>query len=67
MWWEYIVAVVVLILAVAAFVSIVRFQTRNLSRKTNRTVDSMYDSYADSPRQQRRFARRRGGSWRDEE
>lgn len=67
MWWEYIVAVVVLILAGAGFVSIARFQTRNLSRKTNRTVDSMYGSYADSPRRQRRFAKRHGGSWRDEE
>ncbi len=66
MWWQYVIMAVVAIVVVYAFVSLTGFQTRRLTRKTDRTAQDMYDSYADSPGKQRRYARRRGGEWRDE-
>jgi len=66
MWWQYVIAAVVVILAVYGFISLVRFQTNRLTRRTDRTAQNMYDSYADSPRKQRRYARERGGEWRNE-
>jgi type II secretory pathway component PulL len=66
MWWQYVIMAVVAIVVVYAFVSLTGFQTRRLTGKTDRTAQDMYDSYADSPGKQRRYARRRGGEWRDE-
>ena len=54
MWWQYLIGAVVVIVAVYAFVSLTRFQTRGLTRKTDRTAEDMYDSYADPPRRQGR-------------
>ena len=67
MWWQYIVIVAVLILVVYCFLVIVGFRTRLLTRKTDRTAESMYSGYADSTRKQRKFAREHGGQWRDDE
>jgi hypothetical protein len=67
MWWEYIVAAVVLILAGYGFLSLTGLETRNLSRKTSRTAESMYDNYADSGRRQRRHARNPGGGRHEDE
>lgn len=66
-WWIYIVVVVLLATGIYAFVEAVGFRTRLLTRKSTRTAESMYDNYADSPGKQRRYARQRGGEWRDEE
>jgi type II secretory pathway component PulL len=66
MWWQYVIMAVVAIVVVYAFVTLTGFQTRRLTRKTDRTAEDMYDSYADSPGKQRRYARRRGGEWRNE-
>jgi type II secretory pathway component PulL len=66
MWWQYVIMAVVAIVVVYAFVSLTGFQTRRLTRKTDRTAEEMYDSYADSPGKQRRYARKRGGEWRNE-
>ncbi|PZS37119.1 MAG: hypothetical protein DLM62_20870 [Pseudonocardiales bacterium] len=66
MWWQYVIMAVVAIVVVYTFVSLTRFQTRRLTRKTDRTAEDMYDSYAGSPGKQRRYARKRGGEWRNE-
>lgn len=60
MWWVNVLIPAVLILGVCAFLEIVGFRTRLLTRKTDRTAESMYDYYADSPRQQRKHARDHG-------
>jgi type II secretory pathway component PulL len=49
MWWQYLIMAVVVIVVVYGFVSLTGFQTRRLTRKTDRTAEDMYDSYADSP------------------
>ncbi|HEY1323605.1 MAG TPA: hypothetical protein VGF32_25335 [Streptosporangiaceae bacterium] len=49
MWWIYIIVVAVLLLGIYGFLTMVGVETRWLSRKTSRTAESMYDSYADPP------------------
>jgi hypothetical protein len=67
MWWEYLVAAAVVIVAVYGFSLLTGFETRMLSRRTDRSAESMYGNYADSARKQRRHARNHGGSWHDGE
>ena len=61
MWWEYLIGTAVLIFVVYCFLAVVGFRTRLLTRKSDRTAESMYSSYADSTRKQRKYARERGG------
>ncbi len=65
--WMDIVVVVFLLCGVYGFVELVGWRTRGFNRKTTRTAEDLYDSYADSPRKQRRYAREHGGQWRDDE
>lgn len=67
MWWEYLIIAAVLIFGIYCFLVLVGFRTRLLTRKTDRTAESMYTNYADSNRKQRKYARERGGQWRDDE
>ena len=62
-WWEAVLFVAAVIFAIYAFASIVGFRTRTrtLTRPTDRTAQDMYDNYADSPRKQRRYAKRHEG------
>ena len=48
-WWMYIVLVAVLAFGAYAFLTFVGFQTRGLTRKTNRRAEDMYDEFAGSP------------------
>jgi hypothetical protein len=63
MWWQYIIIAAVILLGIYGFLVLTRFETWNLSRRTNRTAADTYPSYADSLREQRRYARRHGGEW----
>ena len=67
MWWENILIAALLLFGVYCFLSIAGFRTRLLTRKSNRTAESMYSSFADSERKQRKYARSHGGEWRDDE
>lgn len=49
MWWMYIVIAVVLAFGIYGFLTLVRVETRWLTRKTSRRADDLYDRYADSP------------------
>ena len=66
MWWLYVIVAAVLLFGVYAFLTLAGFETRVLSRRTTRTAESMYPSYADSPRRQRRNAGEHGGERTDE-
>jgi len=61
--WLDIGIVALFVFGAYAFLQLVGWRTRGLSRRSKRTAESMYDQYADSPRQQRRYAREHGGSW----
>jgi len=66
MWWQYLIAAVVVILAVWGFISVVKLQTHRLSDKTDNTAEDVYDRYGGSLDKQRRYAQERGGEWKDE-
>jgi hypothetical protein len=66
MWWQILIGAAVVIIVGYAILTLVRFQTRNLTRRTGRTADDLYDSYADPLRRQRRYAQERDGEWKDE-
>jgi hypothetical protein len=66
MWWEYAIGAVALILVGYMFAVIVGFQTRRFTRRTDRRAEDLYDTYADSPREQQRSAGKRGGQRTDE-
>ena len=65
MWWQYVIAAVVLIIAVYGFVSLVKVQTHRVSDKTDNTAEDVYARYAGSSRQQHRYAQQHGGEWRN--
>jgi hypothetical protein len=65
-WWEILIFIAVVILAIWGFASIVGLQTWNLTRRTRRSAEDMYGNFADSPRKQRRYAREHGGEWRND-
>jgi hypothetical protein len=58
-WWQYIIGVAVLIVVIYSFMVTVGYRTRLLTRRTDRTAEEMYDSYAGLTRRQRRQARKR--------
>lgn len=56
MWLD--VAIVALFAAgIYSFAVLCGWQTRLLSRRTNRRAEDMYDDYGDSPRRERRLAK----------
>ena len=63
--WIDVVAAVVLLFGIYAFIELSGFRTRWMTRRTERTAESMYGNYADSKRAQGRYAKRHGGTWRD--
>lgn len=64
MWLDLGIAAL-LIIGVYCFAVLTGFQTRLMSRRSDRRAEDMYDEYADSPRRQRRFANEHGGTWQD--
>jgi hypothetical protein len=67
MWLQYLIGAAVLIGLDYCVSVMIGYRTRILTRKTDRTAESMYDDYADSIRQQRKYAAEHGGEWRDGE
>jgi hypothetical protein len=66
-WWETILFLIAVGVAIWGFISMVGVRTRFLTRKTTRSAQDLYENYADSPRKQRRYAREHGGEWSDRE
>jgi hypothetical protein len=66
MWWQILIGAAVVIIVGYAILTLVRFQTRNLTHRTDRTAADLYDSHADPLRKQRKYAQERGGEWKDE-
>jgi hypothetical protein len=68
MWWlDDIVVPVLLLLGFCCFAMLVGFRTRMLTRKTTRRAEDLYPQYADSAREQRKYAKEHGGQWPDQE
>jgi hypothetical protein len=47
MWWSDLVVTAVLLLGIYAFVRLVLFRARMMSRKTDRRREDTYDNYRD--------------------
>jgi hypothetical protein len=60
--WLDLGIVALLLIGVYCFAVLTGFQTRLLTRRSNRRAEDMYDQYADSLRRQRRSAREHGGT-----
>jgi hypothetical protein len=58
--WLDVVIVALFMVGIYSFAVLCGWQTRLLSRRTNRRAEDMYDEYADSPRRHRRFANHGG-------
>jgi hypothetical protein len=65
-WWEILLFVAAVIVAIWGFATLVGLRTRSLTHRTDRTAADMYDQFADSPRKQRKYARQHGGEWRND-
>jgi hypothetical protein len=65
MWWQYVIIAGVLIFGVYGFIALTGFETRLLSRRTDRTAESMYANYADPEPKQRRSARQHDSQQKD--
>lgn len=61
--WLDIGIVALFIVGIYAFIELVGWRTKLMTRRTNRSAEDMYDQYADSPRRQRRYARQHGDAW----
>jgi len=67
MWWlDDIVVPAVLVVGVYCFVWLARSGARRSTRRSKRTAEDLYSNYADSIRKQRKYARKHGGTWRDD-
>ncbi len=64
-WWGYVLFLMAVAVAIWGFISLTRFRTDILSRRTYRTAEDLYPNFADSPAKQRRYAREHGGEWHD--
>jgi hypothetical protein len=62
-WWQYIIIAAVILFGIYGFLTLTSFETRMLSRRTNRRAADLYPRYADSLRKQRRYAKEHGGEW----
>ena len=51
-WWQYIIIVALLALGIYGFVVLVRYMTEQMTRKTDRRAEDMYDEF-DSARKEK--------------
>jgi hypothetical protein len=58
--WLNVAIVALFVAGIYCFAMLTGWQTRLISRRTNRRAENMYDQYADSPHK-RRFAGEQGG------
>jgi hypothetical protein len=59
-WWETLLFIAAVLLAIWGFASIVGFRTRTLTRRTDRTAENMYGNFSDPTLKQRKDARDHG-------
>jgi hypothetical protein len=51
-WWQYIVIVALLAAGIYGFVVLARYMTRQMTHKTDRRAEDMYDEFS-SPRKEK--------------
>jgi hypothetical protein len=64
--WIDIGIVALLLVGVYSFIELVGWRTRMVTSRATRRAEDLYGLFADSARQQRRYAREHGGTWTDD-
>lgn len=54
MWWVDVVVAVLFLFGIYGFATLVGFNTRRLTRRSDRRAEDMYDQYAGPPRSRHR-------------
>jgi hypothetical protein len=54
-WWQYIVGILAAAAVVTCFVVLVRFMSRQLTRKTGRRAEDMYDEFSSDRKDKDRY------------
>jgi len=54
-WWQYIIIVAVLALGIYGFVVFVRYMTQQMTRKTDRSAEDMYDEFGSARKEKNRW------------
>jgi hypothetical protein len=54
-WWQYIVGVLAAAAGISCFVVLVRFMTRQVTRKTDRRAEDMYDEFSSDRKDKDRY------------
>jgi hypothetical protein len=66
-WWEIVLFLMAVAVAIWGFLALVGLDTRVLTRRTERRAEDLYRDYASLTRKQRRYAREHGGQRHDHE
>jgi hypothetical protein len=54
-WWQYIVGVLAAAAAISCFVMLVRFMSQQMTRKTERRAEDMYDEFGSERKDKDRY------------
>ena len=54
-WWQYIIAVAVIAVAIYGFVVLVRFMAQQVTRRTDRRAEDMYDEFSSARKDKDRW------------
>jgi hypothetical protein len=54
-WWQYIVGVLAAVAIIACFVVLVRFMSQQMTRKTDRRAEDMYDEFSSDRKDKDRY------------
>jgi hypothetical protein len=54
-WWQYIIIVAVIAAGIYGFVVLVRYMTKQMTRKTDRRAEDMYDEFSSARKEKDRW------------
>lgn len=54
-WWQYIIIVAVIAVGIYGFVVLVRYMTKQMTRKTDRRAEDMYDEFSSARKEKGRW------------
>jgi hypothetical protein len=54
-WWQYIIIVAVIALGIYGFVAFTRYMTRQMTHKTDRRAEDMYDEFGSARKEKGRW------------
>ena len=55
MWWQYILMVALIAVGIYGFVVLVRYMTQQMTRKTERRAEDMYDEFGSARKDKDRW------------